>query len=297
MRACFCCELGETARLRSFMPWAVFRFLRHGMDGAGCVFAVLGGWRRRVVVLVFIDPLIPCPLGRGNMCDLRASAPPAVRGSGVSSRFPLSRGSSSCNLAARCHRLSLLASPFCSRLLVIASALPLASVPASCVLVLPLIVLLPVLAISRAGRSLLACLVRCGSRFLRLVLPPSRAPSPAFACLPSWGSSSLTALGVSLIVSCGYSVPPLVLFMSYRPPVRSFVLPVFRQAWAGSVSARCCLLALVPVVRAAGGVDRIASAGMRRRGWFVAWRGCWSAGCVRFVVSVFVYINWVLVHV
>lgn len=54
------------------------------------------------------------------MCGLRVSAPPAVRGSGVSSRFHLSRGSSSCNLAARCHRLSLLASSSCSRCLVIA---------------------------------------------------------------------------------------------------------------------------------------------------------------------------------
>lgn len=198
------------------------------------------------------------------MCGLRASAPPAVRGSGVSSRFPLSRGSSSCNLAARCHRLSLLASPFCSRRLVIASALPLASVPASCVLVLSLIVLLPVLAISRAGRSLLACLVRCGSRFLRLVLPLSRVPCVCllrelFSLVPVVVSLIIVSCGRSSLASCSV---PLVSSCLVAPC--SSCLPVLRQVWAGSVSARYLLAC--PCFRRAGGwrcrLDSVGGAGL-----------------------------------
>lgn len=244
------------------MPWVVFRFLRHGMDGAGCVFAGLGGWRQRVVVLVFIGPLIPCPLGRGNMCGLRASAPPAVRGSGVSSRFPISRGSSSCNLAARCHRLSLLASPFCSRRLVIASALPLASVPAPvfscCLLSFPS----PFLRL--AGRGVLCLLAYVlWLSFLSPCSPSVSCPPHAFACLPPEVVLSLSVpLGVSLIVSCGYSVPPIVLFMSYRP-LCSFVCPPRLATSVGGECGGSFLLAcpIVLVVRASAGVGWIASAG------------------------------------
>ena len=78
----FMLRAGENGAVRSFVIVGVFRFSCHWMNGVERRFAVLGGWRRRVVVLAFIDPLIPCPLGRGNMCDLRASVPPAVRGSG-----------------------------------------------------------------------------------------------------------------------------------------------------------------------------------------------------------------------
>lgn len=216
-------------------------------------FAVPCGWRRRVVVLAFIGSLFPCPLGRGIMCGLRASAPPAVRGSGVSSRFPLSRGSSSCNLAARCHRLSLLASPFCSRRLVIASALPLASVPASCVLVLSLIVPLPVLAISRAGRSLLA-------HFLFVAALALSSRVPVLAC-PSWivFDRSLRSPFSSHAAACPASRLARVL-----SPSRLFVLPVLRQAWAGSVSARS--RCACPCPRRAGGwrcrLDGVGGAGL-----------------------------------
>lgn len=256
-RACFCCELGETARLRSFMPWVVFRFLRHGMDGAGCVFAGLGGWRQRVVVLVFIGPLIPCPLGRGNMCGLRASAPPAVRGSGVSSRFPISRGSSSCNLAARCHRLSLLASPFCSRRLVIASALPLASVPAPvfscCLLSFPS----PFLRL--AGRGVLCLLAYV--LWLSFLSPcsPSRLVPPMRLLACPRRSFHLSPFPSASLSSSHAAIPsrPSSCSCLIVHSVRSFVLPVLRQAWAGSVAARSCLL--VPSFSSCG--RRLVSAG------------------------------------
>lgn len=86
-RACFCCELGETVRLRSFMPWAVFRFSCHGMNVAGAGLPCRGDGVGGSSCLPLSVRSSPCPLGRGIMCGLRASAPPAVRGSGVSSRF------------------------------------------------------------------------------------------------------------------------------------------------------------------------------------------------------------------
>lgn len=151
-------------RGRFAVPWV--------MASAGCL-------------LVFIGSRIPCPLGRGNMYGLRVLSPSAVRGSGVSSRFSLSRGSSSCHLVVI---VSLLASSSCSRRPRL-SALP-ASVPSPspprCVLVWLLIASLPVPSTSCAGRSLLTCFIRFRLSLSRPVLPLcclSRLVPRA--CLPS----------------------------------------------------------------------------------------------------------------
>lgn len=84
LRACLCCELEKTARVRSFVFWIVFRFSCHVMDDAGGGLPCRGDGVGGVVVLAFIGSRIPCPLGRGNMCGLRVSVPPAVRGLGCS---------------------------------------------------------------------------------------------------------------------------------------------------------------------------------------------------------------------
>lgn len=64
-----------------------------------------------------------------------------------------------------------------------------------------------------------------------------------------------------------------------------------------SVGGECVGSFLLACHRPPSCVRRLVSAGWCRRGWFVAWRGCVSACCVWFVVSVFVYINWVLARV
>lgn len=178
-------------------------------------------------------------------------------------RFSLSRCSSSCHLAARCHRLYLLASSSCSRCLVLAplsSLLPcrLRPFPSPVFSYGFLIVLLPVLAISRAGRSLLACpcvvvLVSFALFFLCLV-------SPAFACYGNY-SRSFPSSSLSSSSHAVARLLPLVLCPSSHrvssPPVRLFS-PSFDKRGRGACRLVICLLALVLVVRAANR----ASAGM-----------------------------------
>lgn len=123
----------------------------------------------------------------------------------------------------------------------------------------------PVPSTSRAGRSLFACLIRCGSR----------PAVPVFAC-PRGSSSPVS-------ISCGRRPVLVVASARVSSPFSSrSCLPVLRQAWAGSVAARSLLACLVrsrlrfPFVRACGVVGRCVGVGV---------------GCVRFVVSLFVYIN------
>lgn len=122
----------------------------------------------------------------------------------------------------------------------------------------------PVPSTSRAGRSLFARLIRCGSR----------PAVPVFAC-PRGSSSPVP-------ISCGRR--PVLVIASARvssPFSSRSCLPVLRQAWAGRVSGRSLLACLVrsrlrfPLVRACGVVGRCGV----------------GVGCVRFVVSLFVYIN------
>lgn len=123
----------------------------------------------------------------------------------------------------------------------------------------------PVPSTSRAGRSLFARLIRCGSR----------PAVPVFAC-PRGSSSPVP-------IPCGRRPVLVVASARVSSPFSSrSCLPVLRQAWAGSVAARSLLACLVrsrlrfPFVRACGVVGRCVGVGV---------------GCVRFVVSLFVYIN------
>lgn len=134
---------------------------------------------------------LPLPLGAGDYVRPAGVGSACCEGVGVSLRFPLISLLVVVSSHLRRHRLSLLASlPPCrshprSRAPCV-SFLPapclmcVRSFP--CVLVLFLIVLLPVLAISRAGRSLFAC--PCVVAFVLFALL-SRLVSLAFACLPS----------------------------------------------------------------------------------------------------------------
>ena len=189
-----CGELGETARLRSFVfvSWDGWR--------RGWV-AVSGGWRRRVVVLIFIGSLVPCPLGRGNICGLRVLSSSAVRGSGCRQGSPYLVARRRAVIAPLLASLpprrprpipapcvSFLPAPCLLRLFLLSSPLPR-------VLVWFLIAFLPVLSTSRAGRSLLAWRRRCGSRPVAS-FPSSRVP--VLACptadRPRSRSSSLPPL-------------------------------------------------------------------------------------------------------
>ena len=195
----------------------------------------------------------------------------------MSSRFSLSRCSSSCHLVAPVviASLCLLRRPVlvvpcshCSRLpcpMCFVPAPP-ASVLVSCVLVWFLIVLLPVLAISRAGRSLLA-------HFLFVAALALSSRVPVLAC-PSW----------------------IVFDRSLRSPFSSHAAACPPRL-STSVGGECVGSFLLACHRPPSCVRRLVSAGWCRRGWFVARRGCVSACCVWFVVSVFVYINWVLARV
>lgn len=165
-----------------------------------------------------------------------------------------------------------------------------ASVLVSCVLAWFLIVLLPVLAISRAGRSLLA-------RFLFVAaLAPHLVSSRLLASVDR-SSIVLFVSPLRLMRSSSYAATPSrPSSCSYLivPSARSFVLPVFRQARGGErVGSFFACLPSGVVVRAAGGVGWMASAG--RTCCLVCLRA--AACCVWFVVSVFVYINGVLVRV
>lgn len=262
-------------------------------------FAVPCGWRRRVVVLAFIGSLVPLPLGAGDYVRSAVIGSACCEGVGVSSRFPLSRGSSSCNLAARCHRLSLPASPSPCVVLIIAPCL-MCFVPAPLRPFLSPVFLCGFLSSFSPFLRLVGLGVLCLlAHALRLLFPSHCSPSVScplrlLACLRK--SSSLVPLCVSLIASCDRPhAPRLARVLSSSLFVLSPRLSTSVGGERGG-SFFACLPSGV-VVRAAGGVGWIAAAGRRRRGWFVAWRGCWSAGCVRFVASVFVYINWALARV
>ena len=140
-----------------------------------------------------------------------------------------------------------------------ASFLPPVSVPVSivfscCFLSLPS----PFLRL--AGRGVLCLLV---SSSLRLSL--SHLVSLAFACLPPLIVFDRSPRHV--LISCRRSSRPSSCSCLIVPSVRSFVLPVFRQVWAGSMAARS--RCACPCSRRAGGgrcrLDSVggeASAGM-----------------------------------
>lgn len=175
-RACFCCELGETVRLRSFMPLGRCSLLVSWDER--CRGGVPCGWRRLVVVLAFIGSRVPCPLGAGEY--VRSAGVGSAYGEGVGGIVEVLL-----YLSSR-RRFSLLASPSPCVVIIIAPLLHvLRSCPPASVPVSPafsygfLIVLLPVLAISRAGRSLPAC------PFVEALVPSSCSlVSCPCACLP-----------------------------------------------------------------------------------------------------------------
>lgn len=109
-----------------------------------------------------------------------------------------------------------------------------------------------------AGRGVLCLLV---SSSLRLS-PPSRVL--VLACLRRSfidRSLRLSPASHAVVVLCGYSVPPLVLFISYRP-LCSFVCPPRFSTSAGRGACRLvlCLLALW-CCRASGGRCRLDGVG------------------------------------
>ena len=210
----------------------------------------------------------PLPLGAGDYVRSAGIGSACGEGVGVSLRFfyfvARRRVISSSSLLRR-HRLFLLASLSRSRSVVVSSAscpVALSSCPLvvliiapclmcfipapcvrsrlPCVLVLFLIASLPVFAISRAGRSLLA-------HFLFVAALALSSRVPVLAC-PSWivFDRSLHSPFSSHAAACPASRLARVL-----SPSRSFVLPVLRQALAGSVSARS--RCACPCPRRAGG--------------------------------------------
>ena len=250
----------------------------------------------------------PLPLGAGEYVRPAVIGSACGEGVGVSSRFSLSRCSSSCHLVAPaviaslcllrrpvlvvpCSHRSRLPCPMCFVPCPVAlSSCPLVVIPVfSCGF---LSSFSPFLRLAGRGvlcllASFVAVLVPFALLSLRLV------PLRLLACPP--GAFSLRSpRRLSLIVSCCYSVPPLVLFMSYRS-LCSFVCPPRISTSVGGGAWRLVLavLAIVPIVRAAacGRWDSVGGDGLLLGGSVSA------AGCVRFVVSVFVYINWALARV
>ena len=212
----------------------------------------------------------PLPLGAGDYVRSAVIGSACGEGVGVSSRFSLSRCSSSCHLVAPvviaslcllrrpvlvvpCSHRSRLPCPMCFVPCPVAlSSCPLVVLP--CVLVWFLIASLPVLAISRAGRSVLAC--PCVVAFILFALL-YRLVSPAFACLPS-GLVHRSFSSFPILVSS--SPLPLVSSCLIAPPPARLFSPSCDKRWRGGRRLVLCLLALVP--RRAGG-------GRCRRG---AWR-------------------------
>ena len=135
----------------------------------------------------------------------------------------------------RCHRLCLAACvrscPLCSRMGFLSLLSPF---------------------LRLAGRGVLCLLAHA----LWLSFP---SPCSLVSCLPAFACHRGSP--PRRLVSCGCSSCLSSRRVSSVPSCSS-CLPVLRQAWAGSVSARCCLLAFVLVVRAAAGVGGIASAGL-----------------------------------
>lgn len=212
--------------------------------------------------------------GVGLVCD---------EGVGVLLRFSLSRCSSLCHLvinaafvspcSLRCHSPPRLARrrPRPMPHVLRANSLRSFLSPCSCVVSYRF----SPRSFDELGGAFFACLpLSLRLSFRRLVFL-TRFARPR-ACLLRGGSSS------PVPISCG---------RRSRPALRLRLcscLPVLRQAWAGSVAARSLLACLCS--RHAGGW--IASSGL------VYLLGSASAaGCVRFVVSWFVYINGVFARV
>lgn len=243
----------------------------------------------------------PLPFGAGDYVRPAVIGSACCEGVGVSSRFSLSRCSSSCHLVAPVviASLCLLRRPVLvvpcshrSRLPCSMCFVPCPVALSSCPLVvIPvfsygfLIASLPVLVISWAGRSLLA-------RFLFVAaLAPPTISCPR-ACLPPLivhrsFSSSLPCVSCDRRLMPPLALPPVSL-VSYRPPPVRLVSPSFDKCERGA--CRLVLACLSHRSRRAGGWRC-------RLDGVVAWRGGVSAGCVRFVVSSFVYIIRVLARV
>lgn len=284
-RACFRWQLVKTARLRSFglgsfsascvMVWMA--------SGTCCRVGRMASAGRLACLYRFARPLPP---GAGDYVRSAGVGFVCGEGVGVSLRFSLSRGPRGAVVVSShhlcCHRLSvcLLRCPSC------VVSPPSTFLPRS----LPPFPMCSVLAhlcsrvvsyrfsprsFDELGGAFFACLpLSLRLSFRRLVFL-TRFARPR-ACLLRGGSSS------PVPISCG---------RRSRPALRLRLcscLPVLRQAWAGSVAARSLLACLCS--RHAGGW--IASSGL------VYLLGSASAaGCVRFVVSWFVYINGVFARV
>ena len=291
-----CGELVKTARWRPFVI---------GSFSASCVmgWTVLGSVCRAGLMAsagrcaCLYRLALPLPLGAGDY--VRPAGVGSACGEGVGDivEVLLSRGSPSFYFAA----LVVIVSPCLLRRLPVSFS---SSPPASCASFLPP-ASVPVLrsrvvsyrssprSCDEPGGAIFACLPH---PFSVLALS-SRAPPPALplssrvpvlAC-PSWIVLD-RSLRSPVLVSCRRLPVPIRLRSGLIAPCSS-CLPVLRQAWAGSVSDRSCLpIALVwgiLIARAAGGVGWIASAGTG----LLLGVSASGGGCVRFVVSLFVYIN------
>lgn len=203
-------ELVKTARVRSFVVGGVFRFSGHVMDGVGGRVAVSGGWCRLVVVLAFVGSLIPCPLGRGIICGRLVSSSVCGETVGVSLRFSLSRGPSSCHIVIP---VVLAPRPACFAV-PCAVSLPSAFSPRS----LPPPALLSVFScgflsplspfLRRAGRGVLCLLVSfVAVLFLSSRFPHSLRSSPCLL-VPRWiARVALVSVLVVAVVSVRVSSP------------------------------------------------------------------------------------------
>lgn len=254
----------------------------------------------------------PAPWGGGlyEACGHRSRS--AVRGSGVSSLFSYLVACRRAVLSLSCrHRLppvSLLASSYCSRCLVVpylldclASLRDSVSAPASPVvsrLIRLILFSLACLRVVIAPRPLASRPPPC-SRVVSYRSSPRSFDEPGgafLACLPLSlrlssplsrfphslrSSPCLLVLRVIALVVL-VSVPRRRRLAHVLLPSRSSLLPVFRQAWAGSVSARY-FLRLVVVVAACCCLlgSRFALVSVRRGrlvAWVpVAWRRCCRA--------------------
>lgn len=241
----------------------------------------------------------PLPLGAGEYVRSAGVGFACGEGVGVSLRFSYLSArrcvisspppSPICVLAS----LPPSSSPSCPMRVVISHLRPMCFVfvlsappcSALCVLVWFLIALLPVPSTSRAGRSLLARLIRCGSRL------SSRAPHLVSPCLIAYrGSSS------PVPISCGRR--PVLRLASARvsSSPRSVVFSPRSSTSVGGAGSGSMLLAcssFSPAVPSSSCGCRAVACLPRMAAGDVAS----AAGCVRFVVFWFVYINGVFARV
>lgn len=248
----------------------------------------------------------PLPLGAGEYVRPAGIGSVCGEGVGVSSWCPLSLGSASCPLVISV--VLVLVIPACFVILFLSFS---SSLPAPCLLRRHVSSSSSFSSSSPSHplcASVLALVFLCGflsffSPFLRLagrgdicLLASCRLVSPRAPALPLVSSCPRACLprSVSPSRSCDRLLPPAPSSCSCLVAPCSFVLPVLRQAWTGSVSARSLLACpRSPSCGRRGGVGWIAAA---RRAY--SFGGSVSAArCVRFVVSVFVYMNWVLARV